>query len=340
MITLIDEFDRDRDLTTESGEPASVGSWLEVRCEFPLGGQPQAPLIPWGPIAGAFESWRCADYYDLAFFVRKPPGLRLRFQLKHSPDEFRGIVTAWVEGLEQAHKVNKHTLSIYEPEEYRFGGPEGMGVAHRLWSLDTELVLRYELLKPSQRSSVSRTALWAMAEHHFLKSTLDDDAEIWDVWRRLADACSNLPAHGPTKESYERMAPSLIDPRATVLAVLTPQSRSILAGCEKANVESASAIRRLRDEGDLTRGLRSWLTADALFHINRWAVGLEAAQLRALTEAMVQLLEPDRSHGPALYGITSKLAEPRAHYRTSTHIRYRGRGQFPLMNRKRRRNFV
>lgn len=302
MIPLIDEFDRDRDLTAESGEPVSVGSWLEVRCEFPLDGQPPAPLIPWGRIAAALESWRCADYYNLAFFVRKPPGLRLRFQVEHSADELRRIVTAWVEGLEEAHTVNKHALTIYEPEEYRFGGPEGMGVAHRLWSLDTELVLRYELLKPSQRSSVSRTALWAIMEHHFLKLTLHDDAEIWDVWCRLADACSDLPVHGPTNESYKRMAPSLIDPRTNLLALLTPQIRSILAGCEKANIESASAIRRLRDEGTLTRGLRSCLTADALFRVNRWAVGLEVTELLALTEAMVQLLEPDRSYRPALYG--------------------------------------
>ena len=295
MTSLIDEFDRDRDLTAEPGEEANAGSWLEVRCEFPLGGRPETPLIPWARLAAGFEFWRRADYYSLAFFIRKPPGLRLRFQIKHSPDEFRRIVTAWVEELEEVSAVKKHVFSVYEPEEYRFGGPDGMEVAHRVWSLDTELVLSYELLKPGERTSLRRTAFWAMLEHHFVKSALNDDAEIWDVWCRLADACSGLPIDEPTKETYRRIAPALIDPHTNLLGLFTPQLRSIWANAQKANVESANAIRRLRDGGKLNRGLRSWLTANALFRLNRWAVGLEVGELRALTEAMVELLEPDRS---------------------------------------------
>jgi thiopeptide-type bacteriocin biosynthesis protein len=293
MIRLVEEEDN-RDLAGASDKRPTVQSWLEARCEFPLRMKLAGPIIPWSQLGSMIRAGQQGGHYTLAFFVRKPPGLRLRFQVKHDPAELRRIVAEWFEPLERAGAVIRHVLTVYEPEESRFGGPEGMAVAHQLWSRDTEVVLRYESLHPARRSTVSRTALWAALEQHLLTLTLDDEAEAWDVWCRLARACSALSFSATTVECYKRMLPRLIEPRFGLLALLTPELRLIFTTLEQANVESATALKRLSDDGKLTRGLRSWLTANALFHANRWALGLEAEHFRAVIEAMVNCLEPDR----------------------------------------------
>src|SRR4051794_10722828 len=58
------------------GASASEGgrSWLQVDCSMPADPDPAL----WNQLDAAIDGWRAERRIRFAFFVRKPPGLRLR----------------------------------------------------------------------------------------------------------------------------------------------------------------------------------------------------------------------------------------------------------------------
>jgi thiopeptide-type bacteriocin biosynthesis protein len=270
--------------------------WIEMRCALPLESARQQPCMPWQPLASAVRTWTegglCRDF----FFVRKPPGVRLRFSVDASRERLVAAIDDWVAEMTRHRHVVSHVSAIYEPEEYRFGGPAGMAVAHRLWSDDSKLVLEYECLSPARRGSVSRAALWALSVNELLRGALDDTAEAWDVWCRLADAVSRWQggAGSDPPPGYRAIAGALFEPSAHWLSLLRADVRSIVDRGRCLHGGVGEALKGLVAHGTLRTGRRAWLAANALFQANRWGLGLSPMDLGAVTLAMEQLLRPDR----------------------------------------------
>lgn len=272
----------------------SSQSWTELRWMPVLNGEPPVPRIPWKEITAAVSLWRAAGYFDRFFFMRKPPGLRLRFRT--SSADFQRALAEWLSELMQAEALLGCTWSIYEPEQYRFGGPEGMELAHEYWTCDSEVVLRYELLSSSQRGSIPRAGVWAMLVNDLLRRSLGDSSEIWDVWRRLVDAVGQLQGDADTAvERYSSMARALFSIPNEIGLIFPPPMRAIFERMREVNARTATALLETTAKRTVTRGRRSWLAANALFQANRWAIGLEAREFIGVVEAMIRLLEPDHA---------------------------------------------
>jgi thiopeptide-type bacteriocin biosynthesis protein len=274
----------------------SDDAWVETRCALPIEGARQEPCVPWQPLASAVRTWTERGLCRAFFFVRKPPGVRLRFSVDASRERLVAAIDDWLAEMTRHRHVVSHVSAIYEPEEYRFGGPAGMAVAHRLWSDDSKLVLEYECLNQARRGSVSRAALWALSVNELLRVALDDTAEAWDVWCRLADAVRRWHVgvgENPPPE-YCAIAGALFEPSARWLSLLRSDVRSIVDRGRCVHREVGEALKGLVARDALRTGRRAWLAANALFQANRWGLGLNPVDLGAVTLAMEQLLRPDR----------------------------------------------
>jgi thiopeptide-type bacteriocin biosynthesis protein len=271
------------------------GQWTEVRCACPSEGSPPCPKIPWSEIARATSAWQVSHCLDQFFFIRKPPGLRLRFKTYSHIKDFDARLSQWLSDMTDNGAILTHVASIYEPEEHRFGGQIGMDIAHRNWTSDSAIVIKYECLNWSNRGSVPRVGLWVAFVNDLLQKTLDDKAEMWDVWCKLAKATSDLTSVDESVvEHYKSMARNLFELPKGFWALLTSSTRSILAGARESNNSTARALKKASATGMLTRGLRSWLCSNALFQANRWGLGLQINEWCAAIEAMTDSLDPDR----------------------------------------------
>src|SRR5262249_54890940 len=97
------------------------------------------------------------------WFLRKPPGLRLRVHSSTS-----SVRTALGEMLEQCRidkLISSWSWGCYEPELYLFGGSAGIALAHRFFAADTFAVLGYHRLRRQQLIELAPTefSLWATA---------------------------------------------------------------------------------------------------------------------------------------------------------------------------------
>jgi len=220
----------------------------------------------------------------------------MRFRLGGTPERLRAVLGEWLSEMTRQGGVTSHAEAVYEPEEHRFGGSEGMSVAHGLWSADAECVLEYECLGSAQKGSVPRAALWATSVNHLLRLSLEDTAEIWDVWCRVAHAVRGheVDPGDVLRSRYRRMAAHLFVPSPQWLAVLRPQVRHLTERGQAATIRAAENLNAVIARGALTSGRRAWLAANALFQANRWGLGLDPANFCAVTRAMEQLLRPDR----------------------------------------------
>lgn len=210
----------------------------------------------------------------------------------------RPALRAWLAGAERRQEIRGHTAAVYEPEEHRFGGSVGMAVAHDHWDRDTRLVLAYERLSAAERGPVGRHAVWAAGLHHLLRACLEDDTEVWDVWKRFEHAVGPPRAVAADASNSGgtpclRLAAEVHELQPSFISRLGPRLAGILEQAIVDDERTAEALLWATQCGQLTVGLRAWLAAAAVFQANRWGVGLEVDQLASLTKEMTVLLQPD-----------------------------------------------
>ncbi|MEU7141631.1 thiopeptide-type bacteriocin biosynthesis protein [Nocardia sp. NPDC046473] len=251
--------------------------------------------MPWPQLASAVETWRGEDRFELCFFVRKWPGLRLRFAGPDLDQTLTPVLSDWTAAAEGDGHIAGYWPAVYEPEQHRFGGPAAMAIAHRQWDRDSRLLLAYETLPAAM--TLDRYSFWAAAVNNLLELSLDDAAEVWDVWSRLGDLVSQAepsaldvvpnPITPDLARHLSRISPELI-------ASLDPGERRILQQVTVNNRLTADALTAVERRGELTVGKRSWLTAAANFQCNRWGLGLHIPALRGMITTMIDLLRPDQ----------------------------------------------
>jgi thiopeptide-type bacteriocin biosynthesis protein len=120
------------------------------------------------------------------FFMRKPPGLRLRFEL--SPEasaEFADVLYEQADSWRADGLIEAVRPGVYEPESVLFGGPESMRYVHALFTVDSLFWLNYHALatpdEPAEPTLVSLPML------RFLLDGLDvtgwEDLGVWNQVR-------------------------------------------------------------------------------------------------------------------------------------------------------------
>ena len=233
-------------------------------------------------LARALEHPACADGL---FFQRKSPDLRLRIRTEDPARCFRAL---WPElrALREAGALTTYYRSVYEPEEYLFGGRGPSEVIHDYFVAETAAWVRHDLRVGAGVSTVVSGALTRAVLEDLLLRCIGDHTEVWDAWIRLEEV---LTGYGATLDEPR-------PPRHT-LGELTqgaaPEDRAILAAWGSAHLALAHGLQGELARGRLRAGLRAVLVRVAMFVANRH--GLTGHASRALANAEVEALAPERT---------------------------------------------
>jgi thiopeptide-type bacteriocin biosynthesis protein len=260
--------------------------WLQADCSlFTTAGL--EPHFPWAPLFETIQEWRSAQLIDRFWFVRKPPGLRLRFREPQRRGAFQATLASWLLAAERRNDIRGFKFTIYEPESYRFGGTAGMDVAHTLFDAASNLVLRFHNDQPD---AVSALQISIATSSDLLSRCLDDWAEIWDVWCKLAAV---IPVATVGKEFEGKELTGYLAGLSKLSEVLGASWDNQCADIAKAHCKVASDIRALAQTGALSVGLRTWLVAAVTFDWNRLGLPMRLDELKYAVNLVREFLAPD-----------------------------------------------
>lgn len=230
-------------------------------------------ILPAAEASGLLSSW---------WFIRKGPW-RVRYRLADPPGSTDSdpIHSSLTEGFSWTH-------DIYEPEVHAFGGPAGMELAHMLFHHDSKHLLPFLRTDATDRREFSLILCTAL-----LRAAGLDINEQGDVWARVADHRAGLPSTSVDPEiwrSFTNDISRLLHGRVRTDTL----DRAWLTAFENAG----RALRVLRKDGALTRGLRAVTALHVIFHWNR--IGLpattQATLSRAAKDAVFGSTSEDKTH--------------------------------------------
>jgi thiopeptide-type bacteriocin biosynthesis protein len=196
------------------------------------------------------------------FFMRKPPGLRLRFALRGDVDAPARAIEGTLDGLRARRLLRRWLPVVYEPETYKFGGPEAMQAAHFYFDADTRAWWRWERIRHANRASLDARLLSMTVLNDLFIQCLEGPEEVWDVWCRLA------ALHGATEAGRVHRAPAWRI--ADLLDRVSPGERAVLRRYSSAHAALARRFASIRSRGRLLFGFRLVLPHAAIYHWNRY----------------------------------------------------------------------
>ncbi|PZG56335.1 methyltransferase, FxLD system [Spongiactinospora gelatinilytica] len=224
----------------------------------------------------ATELSKAEDDYviDGYHFLYKEGGLRLRVRPNNEAAEHR--LTSILNNLTAASQISGWTRGIYEPEEYAFGGPAAMEVAHTLFCADSRIALTTAGAVPTPYRP-GRRELAVLLASAFLRAAGLDWYEQGAVWALVAEHRPAPPSPPPGQ---------VVDARSAMRRLMTTVPPAHRAGAywtaRLAAFEAAGRrLAHLARAGQLQRGLRAVLAHHLIFSFNR--AGLPAGQQAVLS---------------------------------------------------------
>ena len=253
--------------------------WLQAECSlFPqLDG---TPFLPWKSLQEAVEEWRADDLYQWFWFVRKMPGLKLRFGGPDIKAHLQALLAEWLHAAERSNAIRGFRFTVYEPEVHRFGGDAGMALTHSHFNSSAKLFLHYEAR--AETTASERLSFSLANTSDLLQRALADEAEIWDVWQRLYAAVGEN-----AMETTETI------PNFEELSEQSPGLGDLIVSAQNANAACADSLRALVEGGVLTVGIRAWLTAVTTFEWNRFGLPDHPDALAAAIATILRQQQPD-----------------------------------------------
>jgi thiopeptide-type bacteriocin biosynthesis protein len=187
-----------------------------------------------GPMAELLATLRAAGLIDLAFFLRyRDPAPHLRFRLHNAPGTAPGRVLAevatWSARLARAELVNDVLFVPYQREQARYGGPELLGLAERVFTADSALV-RELLAQPGPPPWAEvvacldhLTRAWGLnpSERLTLARALPSDPLAGKVFRRHRDVLTDLlreSVNSPVRDRVDRLGRDLTEATEAIAA--------------------------------------------------------------------------------------------------------------------------
>jgi thiopeptide-type bacteriocin biosynthesis protein len=199
------------------------------------------------------------------FFMRKPPGLRLRFDLGDGATAAEGAIVDYLNGVDGV----RWFPSCYEPETFQFGGPQAMEVVHRHAYADALAWWDWEQRPPETKPLGSTVLSLCVLNDLFARVVEGDPDEVWDVWCHVASLHGSSPSNDG---AIPRIRIEHLSERAS------EPERRVLRSYARANRSFARAFERLHAGGKLLHARRLVLPYVALFHWNRYGFALDERQ--------------------------------------------------------------
>jgi thiopeptide-type bacteriocin biosynthesis protein len=259
--------------------------WLEVDCSlFPqgLGGW---PFVPWSDVASVVETWRSQARFERFFFVRKQPGLRLRFSGPRIAESLEPVLVQWLERAEQRNWLRSFRFATYEPEEFLFGGQAGMDIGHLHFDGDTRLALGYEAL---ETPDLSRADLSLLVMNDLYLRFAEDRGEVWDIWKRIWAGHGRPGLPDPDPVAVSRCHELLNC--ANWQEHLAVPTHDLMDHARTHNADVALRLHAADRARRLDCGPRAFLAALCTFHWNR--LGLELSDRLPLLATALQVFDP------------------------------------------------
>lgn len=240
--------------------------WLQVNVEFADAAAAERAAA--GRLFPALMHAQAEGHFDAWWFLRKPPGLRIRIAGARSyTDALTGVFDDAVrDGL-----VTRWWSAEYEPEIAVFGGDVGMNLAHEIFASDSTGITHF--IQPSTATS-DRVLLSLILMTHLQRAAGLDWNERGDVWVRVA---AQRTSHDLPAGDLERLAEQAHTVMTTDTHAVTrrPGAFATVAPWADALHRHGRDLASAAHDGDLTRGLREILSLHVIFHWNR--MGLPAA---------------------------------------------------------------
>jgi thiopeptide-type bacteriocin biosynthesis protein len=234
-------------------------------------------------LAPALSEWRRRGTLRWFFFMRKPPDLRLRFGVAN-PRAIAALKHRLIEllaPLRRRRAVRRFFFSVYEPETFLFGGADAMDAVHDYFDSDTRAWLRLDRLARRAPATLPAEDLTGTVLHDLFCRTVDDRAEVWDVWCTLDGLAQHATDLGTAS------SPPLLD---DLLEQLDAPLRRILTSYRCANERLSRRLRSTWNRGRLQGGLRRVLSLVARFQLHRH--GIPPGRQLALARAMAAGCDP------------------------------------------------
>jgi hypothetical protein len=196
-----------RDALLAGGLPAmraaaSTTTWVQ----FGLSYRPERHAELHGSLAATARELLARPAVRNVFFMHKPPGIRVRFEVTGAArerlvDELLERLGGWrVDGL-----IEQAIPGVYECEAHLFGGSVSMRSVHRLFTADSLVWLGYHALAGDAGPGPAWVASLAMLRSLFNALGVDgwEDRDVWDrvrwqTFRRLPSGCGpSMPSPAP-----------------------------------------------------------------------------------------------------------------------------------------------
>jgi thiopeptide-type bacteriocin biosynthesis protein len=208
------------------------------------------------------------------YFMRKNPGLRLRFDLQGPRAEATRAIESLLDGVAREDRaVGTWFPSVYEPETYKFGGPPAMAAIHAYFFADSSAWWRWEALRRAGGTRIDPRLLSASVLDHLFGEFVDGPEEVWDVWCRIA-AIHGAPIAPVTPVASERPRPAP-PPLESLAERVSPGERALLRAYAVGNRALARRFRALYASGKLLFANRLVLPHVATYHWNRYGFSPE-----------------------------------------------------------------
>lgn len=269
---------------------AAADGWVQHGLAMVDDGEHRRRL--YGELAGLVRELLAAGSAENAFFLHKPPGMRLRVQ--PAPRQRAAVAAALGDALARWRSSGLLTgveHGRYEPEAVLFGGPESMSFVHALFTVDSLAWLEYH---GAPAAAVAASPPW-LVSFALLRSLLDglgvlgwEDLGVWDAVRD--DAGRRLPPESPARGENAELGAGLRDvwSRSDRIApLLHPDVGAIVADHVDAVREGArrwGAGYFAREDAAL--GPRAGAARFIVFHWNR--AGLPALEQALVAESLAQ----------------------------------------------------
>ncbi|WP_406229269.1 lantibiotic dehydratase [Streptomyces anthocyanicus] len=189
-------------------------------------------------VAGYLSRWHFIRYRD--------PEPHIRLRLRGDGDTLRTTVMPRLAAMsrrwQQAGLIRSMTLDTYKPEMDRYGGPEALADAERMFCVDSQSALAQLGMRARGALSLPAPVL-AAVNHALLLESLGD--WNWSAW--ISRVLSKGPAHAEYG-TYRRHATSLIAPGHTAQSA-SPALGAPLAALWGNNPETRQYGARLLSDG-------------------------------------------------------------------------------------------
>jgi thiopeptide-type bacteriocin biosynthesis protein len=243
--------------------------WVQVNIAFPGQDAHQRERRAVGHLVQVLPVCQARGLITSWFFIRKG-----RWRVRYLPAEtgsrqgrdgcpLRSLLT---QGL-------SWTSDIYEPEIHAFGGHPSMDTAHALFHADSHHLLTFLASTPTDRREHSLILCTAL-----MRAAGLDVNEQGDVWARIAEQRAALRGELPAPPTW---AAFTNDVRQLLLS--NPRPGGITDEWLTAFDQAGKQLRTLREDGQLTRGIRAVIALHVIFHWNR--IGIPGPAQAELAQA-------------------------------------------------------